>query len=571
MRAEIQGRRPYPTHPRRFLHVSPRPDIVGAMPQVDFSRMSPKQYENMVSVLLSRIRQTHRVDGSGGDGGRDCYFSDEDGTDAYELKSFTGRMTGTRRQQVVRSLRRALEKAPRTWSLVVPIDATPKEQEWFGSLAASTTPKLTWLDNAWLENQLAAHPDIGRYFAGASEEVVQILKDIAREDALPADAAGVAMRMTGMVTRLNEIDPYYTFDFSIANDRTVISCRPRYPDALRDRPISLSAQLKLDAATPPGLRAAIDDFMLYGSPVQIPAENIGGLKIEAPGGLGSQFSGGGIALDGSITAADVAEAKYLVLRVPPAPPIRQVLTMVITNRSKGPAGGFRLQAQDSAGLLFLDMRLNPATATYNANLRYQFNNQVLPKDAVPVLALCNVLAAGEQMAIATLDGQILALGSGPFGPLNWPDGDDYLRCARQLAEIQEHAGAFFPLPIALEPEDQYWMDYASKLLRGEDVQITYNRVHSANLTSAGTMHLTRIIASRITRASPYHIPRSHQLPESGARHSDELAGHPLNVIGVLNRGARRTARYAPNCNAQGCPSGNGRTDILCASKVRRVK
>jgi hypothetical protein len=40
-----------------------------------------------------------------------------------------------------------------------------------------------------------------------------------------------------------------------------------------------------------------------------------------------------------------------------------------------------------------------------------------------------------QMAIATLDGQILALGSGPFSPLNWPDGDGYLRCARQLAEI----------------------------------------------------------------------------------------------------------------------------------------
>ena len=35
------------------------------------------------------------------------------------------------------------------------------------------------------------------------------------------------------------------------------------------------------------------------------------------------------------------------------------------------------------------------------------------------------------------------------------------------------AGAFFPLPIAFEPEDQYWMDYASKLLCGEDVQITW--------------------------------------------------------------------------------------------------
>ncbi len=82
------------------------------------------------------------------------------------------------------------------------------------------------------------------------------------------------------------------------------------------------------------------------------------------------------------------------------------------------------------------------------------------------------MAAGERLAITRLDGQILAAGTGPFGPANWPDGDDYLRCARQLAEIQDRAGAF-PLPAAFEPEDQHWMDYASSLLRGEDVLITW--------------------------------------------------------------------------------------------------
>ena len=51
------------------------------MPRVDFSRLSPEQYEDMVSVLLSRIRQTRRVDGSGGDGGLDCYFIDENCTE----------------------------------------------------------------------------------------------------------------------------------------------------------------------------------------------------------------------------------------------------------------------------------------------------------------------------------------------------------------------------------------------------------------------------------------------------------------------------------------------------------
>jgi hypothetical protein len=97
----------------------------------------------MVSVLLSRELQTHRVDGSGGDGGKDCYFSDDDGTDVYELKSFTGRMTQTRRRQIKQSLARAMEQAPRSWTLVVPIDATPSEQAWMsgsGGRRASLPP-----------------------------------------------------------------------------------------------------------------------------------------------------------------------------------------------------------------------------------------------------------------------------------------------------------------------------------------------------------------------------------------------------------------------------------------------
>jgi hypothetical protein len=48
-----------------------------------------------------RIRQARRVDGSSGDGGRDCHFTDADGTDVYELKSFTGRMGRTQRRQEV--------------------------------------------------------------------------------------------------------------------------------------------------------------------------------------------------------------------------------------------------------------------------------------------------------------------------------------------------------------------------------------------------------------------------------------------------------------------------------------
>jgi hypothetical protein len=150
-------------------------------------------------------------------------------TDAYELKNFTGRMTPARRRQIKRSLDRAMESGPRTWTLVVPIDPTPAEQRWFESLGTGLPAQLEWLGKTWLEEQLARFPDIVRYFSGAADEVVRILTEMSREDALPGDAAGLAQQFAGMASRLNDIDPYYWFEFIIAAETVTVTAHPRYP------------------------------------------------------------------------------------------------------------------------------------------------------------------------------------------------------------------------------------------------------------------------------------------------------------------------------------------------------
>ena len=273
-----------------------------------------------MSVLLSRLRQTRRVDGSGGDEGRDCYFTDEHGTDAYELKSFTGRMTPARRQQVKRSLAEAMKKNPRTWTLVVPIDPTPGEQTWFDSLGEGLPAQLEWLGKNWLKEQLARFPDIVRYFSGAADEVVRILTEISREDALPDDAAGLAQRFAGQASRLNEIDPYYWFEFSIAGEMVTVTAHPNYPDAPRDRPITMTTTLQFDDS--PGqqeAREAFEDFMKFGTPVTIPPASITRLAVDAPGGLGGEFEGGTLILDGTFPPGS-EQAATILLRVPRSRP-----------------------------------------------------------------------------------------------------------------------------------------------------------------------------------------------------------------------------------------------------------
>ena len=92
--------------------------------RVRWEDLDSQIYEDMGSVLLSRLHpDAQRIDGSGGDGGRDVQIvNDQDDKTlyAFELKSFTGRMDPSRRQQVSNSLKRAADLKPVGWTLVVP-------------------------------------------------------------------------------------------------------------------------------------------------------------------------------------------------------------------------------------------------------------------------------------------------------------------------------------------------------------------------------------------------------------------------------------------------------------------
>ena len=115
---------------------------------IRWDELEQQRYEDMVSVLVSRLHpDAQRIDGKGGDGGWDVQIArgqDEHITDAFELKSFTGRMTSGRRRQVEHSLKRAATLDPERWSLVVPNDPTPAEDCWFRLLGSGIGG--LWLD-----------------------------------------------------------------------------------------------------------------------------------------------------------------------------------------------------------------------------------------------------------------------------------------------------------------------------------------------------------------------------------------------------------------------------------------
>lgn len=446
----------------------------------------------MVAVLLSRLHDARRVDGAGGDGGRDAYFTDSAGqVHAFEMKSFTGRLTSSRRRQVKHSLDRALLRSPATWTLVVPIDFNDTEQAWFDGLrTACPNTTLDWRGRTWLQDELAAHPDIGRYFGGAASEVVTLLASIAQEQAQPKTVAQVADRMRVQAARLNEIDPYYSFDVRVEGDRTVVTTRAKYPGAERDRPIKVTTSLRFDESPESqATLAALEDHLAFGSRVILPASTLGEVVIDAPGGLGGTFAGGELILDGAFDPAPDAAVEF-VLRTPIAGP-GTTLRLQIVSRNIGQRG-MRTTAVDPAKMLDLDLRADFTRNRFDANLHTHSKTAAAADVALPTLQFLRALAEAGELAILTPDGARIATAVGDFD--RWGADPEYVDAVALLAEAQRLAGVYFPPPPEFTGEDLDDLDHSVRLLRGESLSGSWTG-HAGTLEQDAAKELLEQLAT----------------------------------------------------------------------------
>lgn len=123
------------------------------------------------------------------------------------------------------------------WSLVVPIDYTPNELEWFESLTGDYNFPCEWLGRTWLDSQLAQMPEIATYYAhGRRYEFSELTDLLQRLNAPPPTGpeffSALAEQMNSAIDKLNQLDPHYVFALSRqANGRVAVSAISRCPGA----------------------------------------------------------------------------------------------------------------------------------------------------------------------------------------------------------------------------------------------------------------------------------------------------------------------------------------------------
>lgn len=427
-------------------------------------------YEDMIAVLISKLHPTsRRVDGSGGDGGRDVHLRLGNGLEIFELKGFTGRLKGARRTQVKRSLGRAAEHHPAAWHLVVPIDPTPAEERWFEELTRSRPFSCDWLGKTWLDAQMAAHRDVPRYFLeGSSDEVIRLLKELQQEQAaLTGGVPDAIDRLRTLANRVNEIDPYYGFVLSTGADGSVsVAATPKYVGAEVDRPVRISGAFHFeDDESGRAKAAALADALNFGVPVTLSGEHIAEFTIDAPGMPTEPQQLAQLSLGPPADGTPLPDLPF-ALRVFEGDVVTAELPLRLVSRTTG-ARGAELHLEDHSGSVTVALRLDVADRRLNLNYTYSQPDDLLPAALIPPVRFLVALTPDSAMGIA-VDGK----DAGPPTRVPAPTDDaasGFLSLLSALDRIQRTTGVYFPLPSTLSDEDLHDIDVVERLLDGETV------------------------------------------------------------------------------------------------------
>lgn len=459
--------------------------------KVKWEDLEPRSYETMTAVLLSQQHPgTRRIDGAGGDGGQDLQFPGPDGLEIYELKSFTNRLNKGRRAQIKRSLLRAARQGPKRWTLIMPIDLTPGELRWFESLRPEVPFELDWRGRTWLDAQMAAHPEIPRYFVvGSADEVVQLLRELEREQAQIRSAADAVARLRVVHGRLNDIDPHYRYELTVGLEAATthaptamlsvsygdvrIDVYPRYVGADLDRPITIGLHLAFgpsDAA----LQTAFESMVDFGTPVSLEGPVIERVEIDAPAGIGRTFAGGAL----QITSPP-----------PKTEPIRftgevfkgdQLLGSLPFEMRLAHGGrkGFVLTGTDASGWLDAKITIDTNTKTYKVNLGLR-PAPILPTMVLPLL---HWLVHARSPNSLRVNSPVLR-GAAPVVLTNEPLIEEAtLGVVAALSDVQRLSGLQFDLPIDLTATEAAVIVRAQRLLRGGVVRSRWSSPMTIEMT-----------------------------------------------------------------------------------------
>lgn len=442
---------------------------------VDWPRISEKQYEDMVSVLLSHLYpESTRIDGSGGDGGRDVQIVTSDGIEGFELKSFTGRMTSARRRQVKNSLLKVKELNPKSWTLIVALNFTTAESEWFARLRKLVPFPIDSKGKTWLDARFAERTYIVRYFLeDAANEVVRLAEILNQEKAVLAGGAPDALERAGaIVQQLNSLDPFYTYELTVSETVRKVAVIPRYQGALIDQPIGGAFRFRFpkDEA---GIAAAeaFERALDFGTGATVPADYVEELRLDLPAQLGGALEKPELRLEP--TEVDTETTTFILACTAPDGRTLAELPLELRCINRGRRGSI-WRGGDRTGSLSVELTADTRERRFQTKLAVRSGLSYYPQDMWPVVRFLVGFTKPNRVEVRTDSGQRLT------ELVDAPDeawiAEFMPKFIEDLVLVQAAAGMTRKVPGEVSREDLEGIGAAAALLRGESIDVSWDRL-----------------------------------------------------------------------------------------------
>src|ERR1035438_2153443 len=194
-------------------------------------------FRSVMAVLLLQERPTsrHRRPSSG-DGGVDVCEPTSDGYHVYQVKRYSKSLSPRNKKDIAESLKEVqinprLNRRVSAWSLVIPLNPTSGDEEWFSKLTSEVEFPCDWLGYNFWQSESSKFPYVIDYFLESGKERlnqrVRTLAELLRNPSDSVRPADIVSSLSELHKELNSTDPFYSYDFKVtavkpANDPRAI-------------------------------------------------------------------------------------------------------------------------------------------------------------------------------------------------------------------------------------------------------------------------------------------------------------------------------------------------------------
>jgi len=482
--------------------------------KVDWSQPG-ETIEDLVAVLLRRENpMATQIRPSQGDGGMDVRAPfPTGGVEIFQVKKFNSTLNASQLRQIKESYESLNEYRlehgldVRAWHLLMPLNPTKENLEWFDELTTDAPFPCDWRGRDYLDGLAAKFPDVVDYYlqdrADRLALVVGQMLDLLRLTP-KSEGAGVVtpaqlVEQLHALEPLIDTDPHFRYGISLdpgmpdpkdlgtgfvaamssgmANGEggvVTVKIYPRFAEALKYRPVPGTVTFNVEPGS--ATEQDLERFIKYGTSLQTPFGSVD-LDIDLPGGLGGSFEGGAVRIGPALGVGSSESGRLRLVAVDPSgASVAEVLVDMQPPSTGLDRTGFQVTGTDTAQVFDIELLGDVSGNSLKFSLQQRDLAGRSPSELLDAVGFLSALRAPNTLVIAQpfgpVTGQRLDLG----GAADWLDFqalDNFELMLETLAAIQAHT----PTQIVVPPTEAIyattmnaWLT-AKQLLEGQVVSV----------------------------------------------------------------------------------------------------